>query len=127
MSLQRRILLYALGLILGGFLAVRFYGDRLTNADWLPESRVKKRLSITLIDARPEARAQLQQWPAQLADLRRAMDGASIDIAASKRTPDSIYYRVHAAVNGRDALLVVAVLRDIDRDTTATLWEIAPR
>jgi hypothetical protein len=127
MPLQRRIMLYVMGLAIGGLLAWRFYGERLTTADWLPEQRVKMRLSATLIAARPQAREQLEQWPAILADVRSAMPEASVDFGASRRTPDSIYYSVRAEVNGRMADLTIAVTRDIDSDTTATLWNLVER
>ncbi len=127
MPFKRRIFLYLIGVFIGGLLAFKFYGDRLTSGGWLPEERVKKRLSSTLISATPVARQQLQEWPAELSDLRMAMPHATVDIGDSKRTPDSIYYHVTADVNGRDAQLVIAVLRDLDKDTTATLWSIHPR
>ena len=49
MSLQRRLTLYLIGLILGGMMAYKFYGDRVTNGKWLPENKVKQRLTCTLI------------------------------------------------------------------------------
>ncbi len=124
MSLKRRIMLYALGVLIGGGLAYFFYGERLASGGWLPENRIKQRLAFTLIDSRAEAKAQLEAWPAELSDLRLAMPNASIDLANSKRTEDSIYYRVNLELKGRNADLVVAVLRDLDRDTTATLWSL---
>ena len=127
MSLKRRIMLYILGVLIGGGLAYFFYGERLASGGWLPENRIKLRLASTLIDSRPEARKQLEAWPAELKDLRSAMPGASIDLANSRRTDDSIYYQIQLDVKGRPADLVVAVLRDLDRDTTATLWAIQER
>ncbi len=127
MSLQRRIFLYLIGIIIGGGLAYTFYGERLSSGAWLPEQKVKQRLASTLIDARPEAIVQLQAWPAELKDLRAAMPGASVDLKNSRRTDDSIYYKVNAEVNGTPAEMVIAVLREFDQDTTATLWEIHPR
>jgi hypothetical protein len=127
MDLKRRITLYLFGAIIGIGLAYLFFGERLTTADWLPEERIKKRLSQTLVASRPEAREQLDRWPAELSDLRRSMSDARVDLGNSIRTPDSIYYSVEATVNDRPAHLLIAVTRDIDRDTTATLWEIVPR
>ncbi len=127
MDLKRRIAFYIGGAIIGLGLAYFFYGERLTTADWLPEERVKKRLSLTLVDATPAARQQLDEWPAEMSDLRKAMYQASVDFGGSKRTPDSIYYHVSAVVNERPASLIIAVSRDIDRDTTATLWELTSR
>lgn len=126
MSLQRRILLYAFGLIIGVGLAYFFYGERLTTADWLPEERVKKRLALTLVAARHQARQQLNEWPAELSDLRQAMPESSVDFKNSRRTPDSIYYHLEGPLKGRTAQMIVAVSRDIDNDTTATLWELLP-
>jgi hypothetical protein len=127
MSLQRRIMLYMAGILIGSLLAYKFYGERITTADWLPEQRVKQRLAATLIAARPPAREQLGQWPAELADVRRAMPQASVDFKASRRTPDSIYYSLETDVNGMPASLTIAVLRHFDNDTTATLWSIERR
>ena len=127
MTLKRRIALYMVGILIGGGLAYMFYGERLTGADWLPDERVKKRLSATLIKSSPKARSQLQAWPAELSDLRQVMHEASIDLKGSRRTPDSIYYSVQAEVKGRQAQMVIVVLRDLDRDTTATLWDLQER
>lgn len=127
MDLKQRIVLYSIGLIAGTILAYFFYGQRLTNAGWLPEQRIKQRLVATLIQARPHAQAQLDAWPSELRDVRQAIPSASVDIGGSKRTDDSIYYHVHAVVGGRDALLIVAVIRHPDKDTTATLWELRER
>ena len=124
MGLRRRIFLYMIGIVIGGGLAYLFYGERLASGGWLPENRIKQRLASTLIDSRPSARSQLEQWPAELKDLRTSMANAKVDLAASRRTDDSIYYRIRLEVNGRPADLLVAVLRDLDRDTTATLWEM---
>ncbi len=112
-----------IGIFLGGILAYRFYGDRLTNAGWLPEQKVKQRLASTLVAARPEARGALEGSGLQLSDLRTSMPNASVDLGKSRRTDDSIYYHVETDVQGGKAVMVIAVLRDFDRDTTATLWE----
>jgi hypothetical protein len=127
MPFRRRLLLYLFGVVIGLGLAWWFYGARLTSGAWLPEHKVKQRLRSTLIDARPLARAQLAAWPCSLADLRAAMDSADVDLPASRRTPDSIYYAVNARVRGRDAHLTIAVRRDFDTDSTAVLWDLRPR
>ena len=124
MSLQRRLTLYLIGLILGGMMAYKFCGDRVTNGKWLPENKVKQRLTSTLIQASPEADEQLAQWSTDLNAVRLSLDSASLDLGASKRTPDSIYYSMRTTVAGRNADLTIAVLRDFDLDTTATLQRI---
>ena len=127
MPFRRRILLYLFGVVLGLGMAWWFFGGRLTSGAWLPEQRVLQRLRSTLIDARPAARDQMEAWPCLLSDLRAAMDGADVDLPGSRRTDDSIYYAVDARVKGRDARLVVAVLRDFDTDSTAVLWDLRVR
>jgi hypothetical protein len=124
MSLQRRLTLYLFGLIIGGFVAYNFYGERLTGGEWLPEHKVKQRLSSTLIKARPEADTQLEGWPADLAAVRKAIPTATVSFKESIRSGDSIYYALTGEVNGRAARFVVVGLRDFDRDSTATLWEL---
>ena len=124
MSLQRRLTLYLIGLILGGMMAYKFYGDRVTNGKWLPENKVKQRLTCNLIKASPEADQQLAQWSTDLNAVRLSLDSASLDLGASKRTPDSIFYSMRTIVAGRNADLTIAVLRDFDLDTTATLQRI---
>ena len=105
-------------------MAYKFYGDRVTNGKWLPENKVKQRLVSTLIQASPEAHEQLAQWSTDLNAVRLSLDSASLDLGASKRTPDSIYYSMRTTVAGRNAELTIAVLRDFDLDTTATLQRI---
>lgn len=124
MSLQRRLTLYLFGLVIGGMMAYKYYGDRITNGKWLPENKVKQRLICTLIKASPEADQQLAQWSTDLNAVRLSLDTATLDLGASKRTPDSIYYSMRTTVAGRNAELTIAVLRDFDRDTTATLQRI---
>ncbi len=127
MPLRRRIFLYMIGVLIGGALAYSFYGERLVSAGWLPEQKIKQRLASTLIDARPPAREQLDGMQVQLADLRKMMPDASIDLKNSRRTDDSIYYRVDMTVADRPAEMIIAVLRDFDRDSTATLWSIVQK
>lgn len=124
MSLQRRLTLYLFGLVIGGMMAYKFYGDRITNGKWLPENKVKQRLVSTLIKASPEAEQQLAQWSTDLTAVRLSLDSATLDLSASKRTPDSIYYSMRTTVAGRNTRLTIAVLRDFDIDTTATLQRI---
>lgn len=127
MDLKRRLQLYLVGLIIGGFAAYFFYGDRLTNAAWTPEEKIKQRMRSTLLKASPEAEQQLQAWAVQLSDVRAAIAEASVHVSDTKRAGDSLYYTMDTKVLGRDARLVVVGLRDFDRDSTATLWRIEPR
>jgi hypothetical protein len=113
-----------IGVFLGGLLAYAFYGKRLTSAGWLPEQKVKQRLASTLIDARPVAQNKLDDLGLQLSDLRKNMSASSIDLEKSRRTDDSIYYHVETPIGEVNAELTIAVLRDFDRDSTATLWTI---
>ena len=124
MDLKRRLQLFLIGLLIGSGVAYLIYGQRLTTSAWLPEAKVIKRLRSTLIASSPSATDALAQWPADLSALRLSMDSASIDFGASKRTDDSIVYDVTTRLQGRDAHLRIGVLRDFDRDTTATLLEI---
>lgn len=127
MDLQRRLTLYLFGLIIGGGVAYWYYGDRLTGGAWLPENKVKQRLESTLLKAAPQAQAQLEAWPADLEQVRKAIPTATVSFGQSVRTPDSIYYALEGTVAGKAARLVVVGLRDFDRDSTATLWELKAR
>jgi hypothetical protein len=127
MDLKRRLQLYLVGLVIGGGAAYFIFGERLTNSAWTPEQKVKQRLRSTLINASPTAREQLAAWPADLALLRNSLDSAEIDLGASRRTDDSIYYQVDARVSGRAARMIIGVLRDFDKDSTATLTDLRPR
>ncbi len=127
MDLKRRLQLYLVGLLIGGVAAYFFYGDRLTNAAWTPEEKIKQRLRSTLIQATPEAGLQLQERTLELADVREALDHATIDLAQTKRTTDTMYYAVDTDLDGKKVRLIVVGLRDFDRDSTATLWRIEQR
>ncbi len=127
MDLTRRLQLYLVGLIIGGAVAYFIYGERLTNSAWTPEEKIKQRFRSTLIKATPEVELQLTGRGLQLGDVRAALDSASVDFSASRRTKDSIYYAVDTRLQGRDIRLTVVGLRDFDRDSTATLWHIADR
>lgn len=127
MDLKRRLKLFGIGLIIGGGAAYIMMGDRLSNGGWTPEARIKQRLRSTLLKTTTVAEQQLAARALQLADVRRSLDSASVDLGDTRRTDDSIYYTVDTRLHGRDARLVVVALRDFDRDSTATLWSIADR
>jgi hypothetical protein len=127
MDLKRRLQLYLVGLIIGGVVAYFFYGDRLTNAAWTPEEKIKQRMRSTLVKATPEAEEQLAAWSMQLSDVRASIAEASVHVSDTERAGDSLYYTMDTKVLGRDARLVIVGLRDFDRDSTATLWRIEPR
>ncbi|MBX2972898.1 MAG: hypothetical protein KF797_07340 [Flavobacteriales bacterium] len=127
MDLKRRLQLYLVGLIIGGVAAYFFYGERLTNSAWTPQEKIKQRLRSTLIQAAPEAEAQLQERSIDLATVRASLDKADVDLKDTKRTDDSLYYAVDTKLQGRDVRLIVVGLRDFDRDSTATLWRIEER
>lgn len=127
MDLKRRLQLYLVGLLIGGVVAYFFYGDRLTNAAWTPEEKIKQRLRSTLVQSSPEANRQLEERSLGLADIRAALDGATVDLAGTKRTTDTMYYAVDTDLKGQPVRLVVVGLRDFDRDSTATLWRIQQR
>ncbi|TXI75687.1 MAG: hypothetical protein E6Q44_16910 [Flavobacteriales bacterium] len=127
MDLKRRLQLYLVGLVIGGVAAYFFYGDRLTNAAWTPEEKIKQRLRSTLIQAAPEAQRALQERALQLADVRAAVDRATIDLGRTVRTSDTLYYAVDTDLKGENVRLIVVGLRDFDRDSTATLWRIEQR
>ena len=127
MDLKRRLQLYLVGLLIGGVVAYFFYGDRLTNAAWTPEEKIKQRLRSTLVQSSREANRQLQERNLGLADIRAALEHATIDLAQTKRTTDTVYYAVDTDLKGQPVRLVVVGLRDFDRDSTATLWRIQQR
>lgn len=127
MDLKRRLQLYLVGLVIGGGAAYFIFGERLTNSAWTPEQKLKQRMRSTLINATPEAKARMDAWPADLALLRSSLDSANIDLGASRRTDDSIYYQVDTRVSGRAARMTIGVMRDFDKDSTATLIDLRTR
>lgn len=124
MDLKRRLQLYLVGLIIGGTAAYFIFGERLTNSAWTPERKVKQRLRSTLITASPTAMRQLAEWPSDLGAVRLSLDSADVDLGTTRRTDDSIFYAVTTRVAGRPAHLTIGVLRDFDRDSTATLMDL---
>ena len=71
MTLTRRLLLYAVGLLIGGGLAWWSFGERLTNAAWTPRERIKLRVAATLVRGTPESLAGLQARGLDLDAVRR--------------------------------------------------------
>lgn len=127
MDLSRRLKLYLIGLVIGGVMAFAFYGERLTTSAWTPKERVKLRLSSTLLYATPEAEAAMRAWPCDLEAVRAAIPAAEVRLGETERRADSIFYALDAVVDGRPGRLVVLGHRDIDRDSTATLWRLHGR
>jgi len=124
MDLKRRLQLYLIGLIIGGIASYFIFGERLTNSGWTPEQKIKQRLRSTLVSASPTAAQQLVEWPADLAAVRLSLDSADIDFNTPDRADSMLYYAVDARVAGRDARMTIRVLRDFDRDSTATLMDL---
>jgi hypothetical protein len=127
MPLQRRLILYFFGLLIGGGLSYWIYGKRITSGAWLPESKVKQRLESTLLLTTPEAQTALSAWPADLEEVRAAIPTATVSFNESVRSGDSIYYSLEGVINGKPARFVVVGLRDFDSDSTATLWRLNGR
>jgi hypothetical protein len=127
MPLQRRLLLYFFGLLLGGILSYWIYGTRITSGAWLPENKLKQRFESTLLQASPEARNDMAAWPADLELVRAAIPTATVSFNESIRSGDSIYYAMEGVVNERPARFVIVGLRDFDSDSTATLWSLKAR
>jgi len=127
MPLQRRLLLYFFGLLIGGGMSYWIYGKRITSGAWLPENKVKQRLESTLLKASPEALEDMAVWPADLEVLRAAIPSATVSFNESIRSGDSIYYALDGMVNERAARFVIVGLRDFDSDSTATLWSLKAR
>lgn len=127
MDLKRRLKLYIIGLLLGSLMAWGFFGARLTNTAWMPEGRIKLRLQSTLLKARPQAEAQMAQWPTDLAAVKASIEQADVRFSDTRRSGDSLYYLIDASVAGRPAQLTVLAFRDYRADSTATLWELKAR
>lgn len=127
MDLSRRLTLYLFGLILGGLLSYWIYGTRITSGAWLPENKVKQRLESTLLKASEAAERDMLRWPTDLEGVRRAIPTATVSFGESVRSGDSIYYALEGVVDEKPARFVIVGLRDFDRDSTATLWQLDRR
>ena len=131
MDFGRRLRLYLFGLLIGCVLAWLFLGDRLANAGWTPEERIKKRLVATLVKASPAAQKQLDAWPSDLMALRAAIPSADVIVNSTRRQTgqggaDSLFYTLKAGLNGKQANIEVVVIEPYERDSTATLIRLTP-
>lgn len=124
MTFSRRLRLYLFGVLLGGMLAWLFYGQRLMNGAWTPESRVKLRLYNTLTRATPAAQEQLRYWGFTTETLRAAMKDPGLDLGGIDRRNDSMLYTFEGTVHEKHIRFTVATLRDYRVDSTATLMEL---
>ncbi len=121
---RRRLLRYLIGVSIGLGLSFLFLGDRLGNMKWTPKARIKQRLEATLVRATPAATAAMQQRSITLEQVRASIPDAQVDMGATRRSADSIWYTLRAEPGGVPAQLVIVGLRNFDRDTTATLWSL---
>lgn len=123
----KRLRLYMIGLGLGTVLSIAIFGKGCSNMEWAPAGRVRLRMHSTLVRTTTTAQQQLGALGITLEQVRASMDSAEVDFAASKRTDDSLYYRITSTLDGRKYQLVAAALRDYTVDSTATLLTIAAR
>ncbi len=127
MNFSRRLRLFMLGLGLGTVLSFAMFGKSCTNTAWAPEARVRLRMKTTLVHATPQADEALRTLQLDLPALRAAMDSLDVDFSKSRRTSDSLYYRMSGRVNGRALELYIAALRDYAVDSTSTLLSVSVR
>lgn len=121
MPFRRRLLMYAIGLVIGGALAWWSFGERLTNSAWTPRERIKLRVASTLVRSAPGAAAALEQRDLDLATVRGAVQAATVDLSRTRRSGDSLFYTLLAPMGADTVTLVVQVFGDHRRDSTATL------
>lgn len=127
MNLSRRIVLFGMGLVIGGVSAYFIFGQRLMNAGWTPKERIKLRIAQTLTKATPAAAADLNAQRLTLETLRASVPQADVVLAETRRSGDSLFYQLQADAGSKPLLLTVQVFEDHRRDSTATLMRIAPR
>ncbi len=127
MEFGRRLKLYLFGLIIGGVLAWLLYGERLLNAGWTPEARIKERIAATLLRTSDEGAEAMRRRSISLADVKAAIPDAEVILKETRRQGDSILYSLHASINTGPAHLIVLVREDYDRDSTATLLSLEAR
>ncbi|MCC6399687.1 MAG: hypothetical protein IT227_02910 [Flavobacteriales bacterium] len=124
MTLTRRLLLYAVGLLIGGGLAWWSFGERLTNAAWTPRERIKLRVAATLVRSTPEAGAGLQARGLDLDAVRRAIPRSEVLLPRTRRSGDSLFYTLRTPMDPDTLTLEVQVFEDHRRDSTATLVRV---
>lgn len=127
MTFGRRLRLFMLGLGLGTLVSFAIFGKSCTNTAWAPEARVRLRMKSTLLRSTPEAGAALRALALDLAALRADMDSLDVDFSNSRRTSDSLFYRMHGNVSGRTIELDIAALRDYTIDSVSTLLMVRSR
>lgn len=124
MDLSRRLKLYLLGILIGSVCAWFIFGQRLLNAGWTPEERIRKRIEATLVKLSPLAKQQLDSWPADFSQVKASVATADVVVSETRRRGDSLFYAMDASVNNKPARLVFAVLEHYEIDSTATLQSI---
>ncbi|MBL8009039.1 MAG: hypothetical protein JNJ64_00410 [Flavobacteriales bacterium] len=124
MTLTRRLLLYAVGLLIGGGLAWWSFGERLTNAAWTPRERIKLRVAATLVRGTPESLAGLQARGLDLDAVRRAIPRSEVLLPRTRRSGDSLFYTLRTPMDPDTLTLEVQVFEDHRRDSTATLVRV---
>lgn len=132
MDFGRRLRLYILGLLVGCVLAWLFLGDRLLNAGWTPEARIKKRLVATLMKASPAAQARLEGWGMDIGTVRSNIPSAEVLVSRTRRSrnsagDDSLFYTLNTDIGGRPAQMVILVFERYEVDSSATLWTLDAR
>lgn len=124
MTLGRRLRVYGIGLLLGVILSYLFLGDRLTTTAWMPKDRVKDRLYSTLVKTTPSAERALITKGITIDEVRGTMLTSEIVLSDTERGVDSIFYHVKSKVKGQSLDMIIAGIKDFDRDSTATLVNV---
>ena len=127
MTFARRIRLFILGVLIGGTAAWFFFGERITNGAWLPESRIKLRLKETLVKSAPEVTGSLASWPSTIDSVRASVAGGEVILKETRRHGDSLTYTVDVTLAGKPARLKVLVLENTEVDSLATLVGLVGR
>jgi hypothetical protein len=125
MDFSRRLKLYLFGLIIGGVLAWLFYGERLLNAAWTPEARIKKRIAATLLRSSQQGVEDLRARSLELEEVKASVPAAEVILKRTRRNGDSMIYVLKAEIQHRPTRLTVLVHRDYESDSTATLLDLS--
>lgn len=125
MNFKQRLNRYFIGLGLGTLVSIAIFGKSCSNTAWAPGPRVKLRLKSTLVKAAPAAQHTLDEAGLTLADLRAGMDSMHVDFGHSRMTDDSLFYQLNGTVNGHGVAFVAVALRNYEKDSTATLINMA--